>query len=142
MKYTQDIIINAPIEKVIALFDDPAGVKYSHPGLASIEHVSGTPRQPGATSVMKYKTFDLTETILARDLPREFTGKYEVESMVNTMKNSFAPLGEDRTRYTIEMDYTFKKMMMKIIALLIPGKFKEQTYKYLELFKEFVENNS
>jgi carbon monoxide dehydrogenase subunit G len=137
MKYRQEISIDAPIEKVLALFDDPESQKYSHPGLVGVEHVSGAPGQPGAKSVLKYGAFDLIETVLVRDLPGEFTGSYKVPGMSNTMKSSFSSLGEGKTKYTIEMDYKFETAME-----VMPGKLEEQTHRYLELFKEFVENHA
>lgn len=43
MKYSVDIEINKPIDKVIELFDNPANMKEWMEGLNSFEHISGTP---------------------------------------------------------------------------------------------------
>ena len=55
MKYTTEIEIEKPIEKVIELFDNPDNLKKWMEGLQSFEHLSGTPGQPGAKSRLFFK---------------------------------------------------------------------------------------
>jgi hypothetical protein len=143
MNYSQEITIDLPLASVIAVFEDPASMNYWRPEPVSTQHLSGEPGQPGAKSRMIYKSgkteFSLIETITARDLPHEFSGMYEAESMTNTIKRSFTATGDNRTLYKIEVDYTFKTMVWQIIGAIMPGLLKRQTYKYMKLFKDFAE---
>ncbi len=45
MQYTNEVIINLPVDKVVELFDNPDNMKYWQPGLVSFENISGTPGQ-------------------------------------------------------------------------------------------------
>ena len=142
MKYTTEIDINKPIEKVIELFDNPDNMDQWMEGLLSFEPLSGTPGQPGAKSKLIFKMgkreIEMTETILTRNLPDEFTGTYEAKGVFNIVKNKFVQLTDKKTRYITEQEFQFKGFM-KIIAFLMPGAFKKQSMKYLTDFKKFAE---
>ena len=143
MKYTINIDIDLPKEKIIELFDNPDNMKYWQKGFISIESISGTPGQVGAKSKLKYKMgsreIEMIETITKRDLPNEFSGTYEAKGVWNLNKNYFIELDVNRTKWKSEVEFKFTGFM-KLIAFLVPGSFKKQSMKYLTDFKEFAEN--
>jgi len=145
MKYTCDIVIDKPIDEVIALFDNPDNMEKWQPGFISHEHISGESGMPGAKMRLKYKMgkrdIEMVETILTRNLPEEFSGTYEAKGVYNIVKNSFEPIGENKTMWKTYQEFKFSGFM-KIIGFLMPGSFKKQSMKYMELFKEFAESTS
>lgn len=142
MKYSNQIEINLPVQKVIELFDNPDNMVKWQPGFISFEPLSGTPGQPGAKSKLKYKMgkreVEMIETITVRDLPKEFSGIYEAKGVFNEVKNYFTETGNNKTKWVSECEFKFGGMM-KLIGWLMPGAFKKQSQKYLDLFKEFAE---
>ena len=142
MKYTQEIIINLPIEKVLQIFYNPASQEYSHPDLAGSELISGKAGEEGAVTKLKFKNFDFIETITKKSSPAEFVAEYKTSGLEQTVKNSFIESGPDKTIYRREIDSRPKSLMLKTIALIAPGFYKNQTYKYLEKIKEFAEKKS
>jgi len=145
MKYTCEIEINQSLDKVIALFDNPDNLKRWMDGLQSFEHLSGEPGQPGAKSRLKFKMgkreMEMTETVTVRNLPEEFSGFYEMDGVINNIKNHFTTIGENKTKYSTENEFVIKNnFMMKVISFLMPGLFKKQSMKYLESFKRFAES--
>ena len=48
MKYTLEILIDQPREKVVELFDNPDNMKHWQEGFVSLTHISGTPGEIGA----------------------------------------------------------------------------------------------
>lgn len=144
MKYTCEIEIDKPIDRVIALFDNTDNMGKWMEGLQSFEHISGTPGQVGAKSRLKFKMgkreMEMIETVTVRNLPEEFSGTYEGKSGFNIVRNKFVPLPDNRTKYINEQEFQFKGFM-KIMALLMSGVFKKQSMKYLTAFKKFVENS-
>ncbi len=144
MKYTTEIEINKPIDKVIELFDNPNNMNKWMEGLQSFEHISGTPGQVGAKSRLKFKMgkreMEMVETVTVRDLPNEFSGTYEGKAGLNIVKNKFIKLPDNRTRYVNEHEFQFKGFM-KIVAFLMSGAFKKQSMKYLIAFKNFAEKS-
>ncbi|MDP8208624.1 MAG: SRPBCC family protein [Candidatus Electryonea clarkiae] len=144
MKFTCFVEIDLPIDEVIGLYDNVENLKEWQDGFVSHEHLSGTPGESGAKSIFIYKAgrnvIELIETIKVKNLPQEFIGTYEATSMVNTMSNRFTALGENRSRYDAEIEYTrFNGFLPKMMALLMPGVFKKQTQKWLNQFKVFAE---
>ncbi|MFT6922184.1 MAG: hypothetical protein ACJA1C_001186 [Crocinitomicaceae bacterium] len=142
MNYTSQVIIDAPIDKVIILFDNPENMSKWQEGFISMTLKSGEDRKPGAKYDMKYKMgkreIEMVETILEHDLPRIFSATYEAKNMWNQVDNSFHPTEDGKTLYTT--DNTFKmRGMMKIIGILMPGAFKKQSQKFLNDFKTYVE---
>ncbi len=144
MKYSCEVLINAPVEKVIRLFDNPDNMYKWMEGLKSFEHISGNEGEVGAKSKLKFKMgkrqIDMIETITVKNFPEEFSGIYEVKGVRNIVKNKFVALSENETRYITEQEFQFSGFM-KAIAFLMPGTFKKQSMKYLFAFKNFVENN-
>lgn len=146
MKFTCQVEINAPIEKVIELFDNPDNLKDWQDGFISYEHLNGTPGQKDAKSKLIYKagrkTIELIETIITNKLPEEFTALYEAKQMVNTMTNRFLPKGNN-TLYVADIEYTqFNGLMLKLMIKLAPGMFRKQAQKWLDQFKDFVERKA
>ncbi|TPD67208.1 SRPBCC family protein [Flavobacterium microcysteis] len=145
MKYTVEIEIDKPIDRVIELFDNTDTMKQWMEGLQSVEHLSGTPGQPGAKLKLKFKMgsreFEMIETVTVRNLPDEFTGTYEANGVLNTVKNSFIKLSDTKTKYVTENEFQLKGFM-KVMAFLMPGAFKKQSLKFMSAFKKFVESQN
>lgn len=146
MKYTCTIDINLPIDKVVALWSNEAYFKEWQDGFESIELISGTPDTKGAKSKIifngKHK-MELLETIISNDLPNEKVGLYEHIHMTNTQTSRFIAINEYTTQYISEVEYTkFNGFMIKLMAKLFPGKFKQQSQKWMNQFKKFAETNT
>ena len=145
MKFYCRVVIDAPIKKVIHLFDDPDNLNKWQDSFISLEHLEGIPGQPGAKSRLTYKIgnreIELTETIVKKNLPSEFSALYEIPTMTNKVKNSFSTIDIHQTEYIVEVEYTeIRGFIPKLTALLMPGIFKKQTQKWLDQFKVFVES--
>lgn len=142
MKYTCEIVIDRPVEEVIALFDNPDNMEKWQPGFISFEHMSGEPGQPGAKSRLVYKMgnreIEMIETILTRNLPEEFSGTYDAGNVYNIVKNSFVPTDGGKTTWKVYQEFKFSGFM-RIIGWLMPGSFKKQSMEHMGLFKEFAE---
>jgi len=145
MKYTVEVEINQPIDKVIELFDNPDNLKKWMDDLQSFEYISGKPGAPGAKSKLKFKMgkreIEMIETIVAYNLPNEFSAIYEAKGVYNTVAQRFVKITDNRTRLYTETEFEFKNLMMKFMGFLMPGAFKKQTLKYQTDFKEFAEAN-
>ncbi len=99
----------------------------------------------GAVSEMHYdnngRKMMLLETIISNQLPDGFEAKYSHPMMDNTMKCQFSAIGNNVTRYSIEVEYTaINGFVPKMMALLFPRMFTKQGEKWMENFKEFVES--
>ena len=142
MKFTSEIEINVPVSIIVELFDNADNLTKWMDGLQSFDHLSGVSGQPGAKTKMVFKMgsreIEMIETITVRNLPDEFTATYDADGVINIVKNRFIKLSESKTKYITENEFQFKGFM-KIIALLMPGSFKKQSYKFMEDFKKFAE---
>lgn len=144
MKYTVEIDIDLPVNRVIELFDNTDNLYKWMEGLVSFEAISGTPGQVGAKSRLKFKmgkrNFEMEETITAKNLPQQFDGTYETNNVTNIIKTKFIPLSDNKTKYVSEQEFQFEGFVMKAIAFLMPGAFKKQSMKYMQDFKTFAES--
>ena len=143
MKYTREVLIDLPRDRVIELFDDADNLPKWQEGLQSFEHVSGEPGQPGAKSRLVFdhrgRRFEMIETITERNLPDEFSGIYETEGVWNLMTNRFEEEGPDRTRWIAESEFRPQGLKMKLMAILLRPMFTATTKKTLHDFKAFAE---
>lgn len=146
MKYTNEIIIDQPLSKVIELFDNPDNLKKWMEGCVSFEHISGIPGRPGAKSKLIFKSRnrerEMIETVTVRDLPREFSGTYEIKGAWNLNKNFFHELPGGKTKWVAESEFEFSSFLMKMMGALMPGAFKKQSLKFMMNFKAFAEDKS
>lgn len=143
MIYSNEVVIDKPVEKVTALFVNPDNLQYWQEGFISHETNEGTPGRQGSRSTLKYKMgkreVEMTETIEVDDLPEEYTAIYETRGVWNRQVNQFQAIGENQTKYVSISEFKFSGFMMKLFGLLMPGAFKKQSQKYLDDFKKFVE---
>ncbi len=144
MKYSNQIEINLPLERVIELFDNGENLAKWQPGLLSFEHLSGEPGQPGSKSKLRYKMgkreLEMIETITLNELPHRMNGTYEANGTLNIMSNRFEAVDNNTTRWVSDNEFQFSNFPMKIMGWLMPGSFKKQSYKYMEHFKAFAES--
>lgn len=144
MKFTIEIEITAPREKVIKLFDNPENLKKWMKGLQSFKSISGTPGTPGAKSLLKFqigkRRMEMIETVTVRDLPDEFSGTYEAKGVRSETKNFFQDLGNGRTKMISENEFRFSGLM-NIVGGFMPGIVKKQSMEFLKDFKAFVESH-
>ncbi|MCW3124972.1 MAG: Polyketide cyclase / dehydrase and lipid transport [Bacteroidetes bacterium] len=144
MKFTCTTEINAPMDKVVALFDNPDNLRHWQQGYVSTELIRGKTGEVGAQSKItlnfRGRPMILIETLRVRDLPYEIKALYEHEHMINTATHRFYPLDGRHTKYETEVHYTqFIGIMPKLMALLMPGMFRKQTQLTVERFKAFAE---
>ncbi|WP_456440445.1 SRPBCC family protein [Psychroserpens sp.] len=146
MKYTCKVDIDLPIDKTVALWEDERNFKEWQDGFKSIEHLSGTPNSKGAKSkiiLQEKRKIELLETVILSDLPNKKIALYEHTHMTNTQTTSFIAINQNKTQYISEVEYTkFNGIMIKLIAKLFPSKFKEQSQKWMNQFKEFAEKTN
>ena len=143
MKYTTQIDINLPLDKVIELFDNPDNMKHWQPTLVSFEHMSGEAGQSGAKSKLIYqmgkRKVVMIETITKRNLPEEFTATYDANGVYNVQKNTFVALDDNTSRWESHTEFKFSGMM-KVIAFFMGSKgFQKETMKFHQQFKDFAE---
>ncbi|MEQ8672062.1 MAG: SRPBCC family protein [Aggregatilineales bacterium] len=143
IKYTTELTINLPREKVIELFDSADNLKKWQPGLQSFEPISGTPGQPGAKSRLVYdmngRKMELIETIITRNLPEEISLLFETNG-VNNINTSRFYEDNGKTRWVTEDEFNFTGWM-KILGWFMPGAFRKESKKTMEQFKTFAENH-
>lgn len=147
MKFKGEIKIDRPVELVSKLFVDPNHIGKYQEGFIKKELQKGVQGTPGAISKLYYQNgkhqMELTETIVANELPFFFEAFYSHKHMDNTMKCEFEALGENKTLYKTYVEYTrIDWVLPRLMALLFPGMFKRPARKWMENFKRFVETKT
>lgn len=144
MKHKGSIEIEKPREEVVKYFADPNYLGEYQDGFVKKDIISGELGAEGTVSKMYYKygkrDMELTETIIANQLPEFFEASYHHIHMDNFMRCTFVTLDENRTRYEYEFEYTrINWIMPKLMAILFSGVYRKQGEKWMKQFKEFVE---
>jgi len=142
MKYSLEVDINLPREKVIELFNDQDNLGKWQCGLESFEHISGEAGEVGAKSLIKYnmnkRKIEMTETIIKKDLPNEYWFTFEAKGMWNQVDNYFIVVDKNTTKWKIDNEFKGKGILA-IMLFLMPGMFKKQSLKFMNNFKAFAE---
>jgi len=145
MKYSKEIVIDLPREEVIAKMEDPNNFKHWQKGFISYQHITGNPGHDQARSKLKYKMgkreIEMIETIVKNKLPNKLFVTYDAKGVFNVQKNYFEVEEGNSTKWISDNEFECSGFM-KIIAFLMPGSFKKQTYIYMKDFKAFAENET
>ena len=144
MRYTITIDIDLSRKRVIELFDNEENLKEWQPGLQKTEHLSGEPGKEGAKMKMWFKMgkreVEMVETIKLNNLPERMDTTYDANGVHNIQENYFEEISENKTRWVSVCEFQFQGFGMKLMGWLMPGAFKKQSLKFMELFKKFAES--
>lgn len=142
VKYESEIVVNLPRKRFIELFNNTENMKKWQSTLEEFEHISGEPGKEGAKSKMIYKerggTMEMIETITHANFPEAFHATYEASGVFNIQENFFYDEG-DSTRWKAISEFQFSGIW-KILSLFMRRAFRKQTLSFMEMFKEFAEN--
>ena len=143
MKYTTELVIDLPRERVIELFDNPENVPKWQDDLVWVEPFEGERGMPGAKTRMVYKMgrgeIEMIETVLTRKLPDEYHGTYEAKGIWNYIENHFSETNDGKTIWRVETELRCSGLI-RIVGFFMPGIFKKQTRKVMNDFRVFAEN--
>ena len=142
MKYNTEVIINLPRARVIELFDNTENLYKWQEGLLSFKHLEGEAGQEGAVSQMVYagRKNDLlmTETIILRNFPDEFTTEYKAKGVHNVVKHYFTEEADGKTTWRMDNVFSFRGLMA-LMSLFMKSAFEANTVLSMERFKIFAE---
>ena len=143
MEYSFEIEINVPYSFMIELLDDPVNQSSWQPELVGHLLVSGEQGQVGARSKLTYsmngRNMEIMEQITVRDLPNEKSARYEMTGLTMNVTNRFADIGPESTFWRYECEITFTSFVTKLIGYFMPHVFRNQSWRYMTLFKSFAE---
>ncbi len=148
LKYSEEIIINANIDTVSVLFDNPYNMKEYMDGIESYTIINGNLREVGSKAELVVAVIEkdivkrrivMIEEIITDNLPHEKKVTYRADAVYNIVTNRLERVGKNETKFINEQEFEFKGYM-KIMGFFMPSVFKEQTKIYLVNFKNFVES--
>jgi hypothetical protein len=140
--------INIPINKVVELFMDKRTFKDWKKNFISYEHISGTPGEVGAVTMLIYKRVTMLETIISKNLPAEIVELYEHKNgdktvMVHQSTYRFTSLTANKTHMEVIMEtLKIEGFMMKLIMTIFAGAGRKYAQEQLDKFKELAEKKS
>jgi len=142
LKYSCDIDLNLPRDRVSELFQDPERIRDWQPTYLRMELVSGDPGKAGNVHDVFHKMgkreMKVVETITQNDMPNRFVATYESGGVWNVLENDFTDTPDGGTHWHIETEFRCTGFM-RIVTALVPGMFKKQTRKMQSDFKAFAE---
>lgn len=145
LRFTQEIVLDRPIEAVWRAFDNPENLKVWQPTLVSFEPVSGTPGQPGAVSRLTYqegkRIIVLMETVTDRQQPNLFAGTYDSGMGLNNITARFSPQGDGATLWRMEGEF-ISRGIWKLITPLFAGVIRKRTREDAIRFKTSLESGA
>lgn len=143
MEYTTKCYIDKPIEEVIAVFEDTTKLKDWQRGLISSELIKGEAGEVGSKRRLKIllegQKINMIETIIHKNLPHEWHGRYTSKGLESIQKNFFTAEKNNQTKWVSESKFTFSGWML-LISKVLPQVFKNRSELVMKDFKNFIEN--
>ncbi|UKN01351.1 SRPBCC family protein [Paracrocinitomix mangrovi] len=142
MKYSHEIVIELPREKVVELFNNQENAFKWMKGLDKWDHLSGNPGETGAKSKMVFKSkrgeMTIEEEITRMELPDVINFVFTSKGVKNWNDNRFDIISDNQTRWTQNNVFKFKGMVW-VVSILMPKAFKKQSLANMHDFKSFAE---
>lgn len=144
MSYRIELDIAKPHAQVVKAFLDPNSLQHWQPDFVSYETLTGQgKRHKGDTAKMVHmmgkKEMVTIETITLYDPPNRYAAVYDTDGFLNIMSNEFIPVSDTQTRWILNGECKVSGIMMRLVALVMPGAFRKQTELYMKMFRDFVE---
>lgn len=142
MKYTCEIVIDLPRDRVLELFKNREFNMTWQEGLKSMELLEGESYKTGAVTRYvfdsKGRDFEIVETILDNESPEIYDALYTAKNAKNWWKNRLIDKG-DQTQW---ISYNIFEMsgIMWFVSLFGKRMFVNKTMKDMKRFKELAEN--
>jgi hypothetical protein len=96
--------------------------------------------------------FEATETITRREpvdlrnIPKgsivHFEREIVGEGMWSAARERLTEVGPNTTLWESENEYRFSSLMMRLVGLLMPGTFRNQSLQHMQDFKAFAEHGT
>lgn len=142
MKYTVEVEIDKPLNKVVEVFRNTENYYDWMKGLEDIELLKGTPGNEGAETMLHFtigkRKMKMKEIVLRSNLPDSYLVSYNVKGVYNEVDNKFESIDNNRTLYTTANYFRFSGLM-KLFSVFGKKSFTKQSLKYANDFKKFVE---
>lgn len=143
MKYTLDIVIDAPLNICAKTFSITENMINWQTELISIAHISGNPNEFGARMKLNFKIgkrqMPIIETITHKDLPHALHCTYASKDMDYIQENYFSATLDNKTKWTSINEYTPLNFKMRLMLWTMPQTFKKQSLRFMKDFKNFAE---
>ncbi|GGN16985.1 hypothetical protein GCM10011609_67290 [Lentzea pudingi] len=137
MRFTKEIVLDQPIERVRVLTSDPAHLHRWQPDLVSITQHGEMPGAEGSTATLTYRRFTLEETVLAANA-HERISRYETRGMVHTIANRYSVLDGRRTLLVCENEFELSGLL-RLGRRVLEKSLREQVERNVENFKKFID---
>jgi hypothetical protein len=143
MRSVVEMDIEAPQQKVAALFADPGKSKEWMEDIELYEPIGGEPGMPGSIYRLVPRDGDaFVATVVSRDLPREHQLYLDAPGVAVAIKGSFAALSPQRTRLISEEDFDFKGgMLARLGGLLSRGAIRRAHRRQMQAFRRYAERS-
>ena len=143
MKSVVEVDIEAPQQKVAALFADPGNSAEWMEDLELYEPLGGEPGEPGSVYRLVQKDSEaFLATVVSRDLPREHQIYLDAPKVAVAIKGRFAALSPQRTRLTSEEEFDFKGgLLAKLGGLLSRGAIQKAHRRQMQAFRRYAERS-
>ena len=141
MKDIVVVEINAPQQKVAALYADPENNTKWMDDVGRYEPLSGEPGMPGSTYrlIPKQGSMVFTATVVGRNLPHDLQLNLEASNVTVEVFGTFSTLTDGRTRLVSEEEFTFKGFWSRLFGLFARRSIRKAHRKHIEAFKRFAE---
>ncbi|WP_158102581.1 SRPBCC family protein [Lentzea kentuckyensis] len=138
MRFTKEVVLEQPIDRVRVLTSDPAHLHEWQPDLVGITQHSDTPGAPGSTATLTYRKFELEETVLTANAD-ERTSRYETRGMVHTITNRYTAIDDQRTKLVSDNEFQLSGPL-KLVRRVLEKSLRDQAERNIDSFKAFIDN--
>jgi uncharacterized protein YndB with AHSA1/START domain len=144
VKFTSEVIVDRPRERVLELFTTPGNVPKWQPGVRESRLLSGQLGYPGARARVVIEThglkLEMIETIVERRLPDVYTVRYDGRGFKNLVENCFYEDGPGRTRWVMSNTLEFSPLAA-VASGVIKDILAKQNHESMKRFKAWAEQS-
>ena len=145
IKFEEEIVINANIDTIAMILNNPALINNYMPGVENYSLKKGDLGKKGAVAEIKINTegndIVLKETIIYNNLPKEIKFSYEADRVYNVVKYRLQVLTNNKVKLNYIQEFKFNGYM-KFVSFFMESALRSQSRVYLDNFRNYIETGT
>ncbi|MFD9704791.1 SRPBCC family protein [Lentzea sp. NPDC059081] len=137
MRFTKEVVLDKPIDRVRVLTSDPGHLHHWQPDLVSITQHGDTPGAAGSTATLEYRKFTLEETVLSATADERIS-RYATTGMVHTITNRYSVVDDQHTLLVCDNEFELSGLL-KLGRKVVERTLREQVERNVDSFKAFID---
>jgi uncharacterized protein YndB with AHSA1/START domain len=146
MKFTHEVIIQRPVQRVWHFIFEPHNLKQWADGFLDYEQIKGNPREEGSLALHKYRLmgriFEVTEQVIEIRAYELMRLKQIMRGQITDVEMILEELSENEVKLTMTYTFHMQNALYRFILFMTKSINRRKVIKIVEKLKTLLESEN